>query len=165
MHPGNTFMMNNHFPFAITTLLNAAIVSLIAPIYMISYNFLRLRPKELRENLSSAFISYKLPIDALIDTDVNKKHVRLVHLYEYEDEDDEEVEGGGGDIKRKFVFGGVEIDKEVVKRLKKYHAQGKIGEEVWVTPELPFMLFITSGFFISLFYGNLIFHILSYFFV
>ena len=156
-------LMNDPFPFAITTLLNAAIVSLIAPIYMISYNFLRLHPKEVRENLSSVFIGYKLRIDALTDTDtdVNKKHVRLIHLHE--DEDDEEVEGGRGDIKRKFVFGGVEIDKEVVKRLKKYHAQGKIGEEVWVTPELPFMLFITSGFFISLFYGNLILHILFYF--
>jgi preflagellin peptidase FlaK len=162
MHPGNTFMTIAPFPFAITTLLNAAIVSLIIPLSIFFYNLLNLRPKELRENLGSAFIGYKLPIDALTDTDVNNKHVRLVHLYE-DEVDDEEVEGGRGDLRRKFVFGGVETDKEVVERLKKYHAQEKIGEEVWVTPELPFMLFITSGFFISLFYGNLIFHILSYF--
>jgi len=70
------------------------------------------------------------------------------------------LEGGRGEVKRKFVFGGVEIDKEEVERLKNYHAQGKIGEDVWVTPELPFMLFITSGFVISLFYGNLISHVL-----
>ena len=155
-------LTNDPFPFAITTLLNAAIVSLIVPIYMISYNLLRLHPKELRENLSSAFIGYKLPIDALTDTNLSNKHVRLIHLYENEneDEDAEKVEGGRGDVKRKFVFGGVEIDKEEVERLKNYHAQGKIGEDVWVTPELPFMLFITSGFVISLFYGNLISHIL-----
>jgi hypothetical protein len=118
----------------------------------------------LRKNISLAFIGYKLPIDALTDTDVKNKHVRLVHLYEDEADDEVvEVEGGRGDVRRKFIFGGVEIDKEVVERLKNYHAQGKIGEEAWVTPELPFMLFITAGFFISLFYGNLIFHILFYF--
>ena len=157
----NSSLMLAPFPFAITTLLNAAIISLIVPPSVFFYNFLHLHREELRKNISLAFIGYKLPIDALTDTDVNNKHVRLVHLYE--DEDDEEVEGGRGDLRRKFIFGGVEIDKEVVERLKDYHAQGKIGEEVWVTPELPFMLFITAGFFISLFYGNLIFHIIFYF--
>ncbi len=117
---------------------------------------MNLSREELRENLGSAFIGYKLRIDAL--TDAKQKHIRLLHSYE-------EVGGEKNSIKKKIAFGGVEIDTEVAERLKNYHAQGKLGEEVWVTSELPFMLFITAGFFISIFYGNLILNILYFVFI
>lgn len=156
-NPGNSSLIFDPFPFAITTLFNAAIVSLIVPPSMFFYNFLNLRSKVLREKLRLAFIGYKMHIGAL--TKVKHKHRRLLHSYE------EEGEVRGGALKRKFIFGGVKIDDEMMERLKNYIAQGKIDEDIWVTPELPFMLFITSGFFISLFYGNLIFHILSLLFL
>jgi len=171
LQPGFTFL-SYHFPinfnssliieplslpFAITTLFNAAIVSLIVPPSTFFYNFLNLSRGEIRENLSYAFIGYKLRIDAL--TDAKQKHIRLLHSYE------EEEEWGQSGLKRKIVLGGVEIDTKVVERLKNYHAQGKLGEEVWVTSELPFMLFITAGFFSSIFYGNLILNILYFVFV
>ena len=133
------------FPFAITTLLNAAIISLCVPLGLFVYNILTLSREELKGNLGSAFIGYKSRIEAL--SEKADKHTRLVHLYE-------EAESG---LKRVFVFGGVEIDTEVVEELKKYHAQGKIGDKVWITPELPFILFITAGFFTALLFGNLIF--------
>ena len=156
--PTNSSLMIEPLPFAITTLFNAAILSLIVPPSTFFYNFLNLSREELRENLGSAFIGYKLRIDAL--TDAKQKHIRLLHSYE--------EEGKGGEkntIKKKIAFGGVEIDTEVAERLKNYHAQGKLGEEVWVTSELPFMLFITAGFFISIFYGNLILNILYFVFI
>jgi len=62
-----------------------------------------------------------------------------------------------GNIEKKFIFGGLEIDREVIEKLKGYAAEGKIDEEVWVTPDLPFMLFITAGFVMSLLYGNFLF--------
>lgn len=136
------------FPFAITTLLNAAIISLCIPLGLFVYNILTLSREELKGNLGSAFIGYKSRIGAL--SDKADKHTRLVHLYGEEE----------SDLKRVFVFGGVEIDAEVVEELKKYHAQGKIGDKVWVTPELPFILFITAGFFTALLFGNLIFCIM-----
>ncbi len=136
------------FPFAITTLLNAAIISLCVPLGLFVYNLLTLSREELKGNLGSAFIGYKSRIEAL--SDKAAKHTRLVHLYEEEE----------SDLKRVFVFGGVEIDTEVVEELKRYHAQGKIGDKVWVTPELPFILFITAGFFTALLFGNLIFCIM-----
>jgi archaeal preflagellin peptidase FlaK len=148
----NSSLMTDPFPFAITTLFNAAFVSLIAPFSIFFYNFLHLRREELRKNISSAFIGYKLPIDALTDAKQKNKHVRLVHSYEEKE----------GNLERRHSFGGVEIDNDVVERLRDYHIQGKLDEKVWVTPELPFMLFITAGFFISLFYGNLIFQSLSF---
>jgi preflagellin peptidase FlaK len=133
------------FPFAITTLLNGAIFSLCIPICLFVYNLLTLSSEELRGNPRMAFIGYKLHIESLF----NAKHMRLIHRYEEEE----------GEIKRIFSFGGVEIDTEVVEELKTYHARGKIEEKVWVTPELPFILFITAGFFTALLYGNLIFHL------
>ncbi|MFZ2071380.1 MAG: A24 family peptidase C-terminal domain-containing protein [Halobacteriota archaeon] len=136
------------FPFAITTLLNAAIFSLCIPPGLFVYNLLTLSREELRGNPGLAFFGYKLHIGSLSDA----KHMRLMHLYEEEEEEE-------GEIKRIFSFGGVEIDTEVVEELKDYHARGKIEEKVWVTPELPFILFITAGFFTALLYGNLIFHL------
>jgi len=144
-NPLNPTSIFDPFPFAITTLFNAAIVSLIAPTSMFFYNLLSLRSKRLRGEFSLAFIGYKLRVEAL--TAVKDKPIRLLHSYDKEG-------------KAKFIFGGAEIDEEMIKKLKDYRAQGKIGEDVWVTPGLPYMLFITSGFFISLFYGNLILHIL-----
>ena len=138
------------YPFAVTTLLNAAIISIVAPVSVFFYNLLKLRTsksltlKELRKNIGYMFIGYKVCVDELAD----KKHVRLVHSYSYDE--------GENEVVKRFLFGGVEINEGEVKRLKNYAADGKMEEEVWVTPDLPFMLFITVGFFISIFCGNLI---------
>ncbi len=140
------------YPFAVTTLLNAAIISIAAPVSVFIYNLLKLRTskskslalKELRKNIGYMFIGYKVRVDELAD----KKHVKLVHSYSYKE--------GENEVAKRFLFGGVEIDEGEAKRLKNYAADGKIEEEVWVTPDLPFMLFITVGFFVSIFCGNLI---------
>ncbi|MCD6455536.1 MAG: prepilin peptidase [Methanophagales archaeon] len=131
------------FPFAISTLLNATILTLTVSFAMFFYNLLNLRPEERRKNLGLLFIGYKLHLDKLTDL----KHTRLVHSYEEKE----------GNIEKKFLFGGVEIDKEAIEKLKSYAVEGKLDEEVWVTPDLPFMLFITAGFVISIFYGNFLF--------
>jgi len=144
----SSFMMHDPFPFAITTLFNAALISLCVPLGLFVYNLLTLRRDELKGNFGLAFIGYKSRIKALAYM-VNK-HTRLVHSYEEEE----------GDLKQIFIFGGIEIDTEVVEVLKGYRAQGKIGDKVWVTLGLPYILFITAGFFTALLYGNLIFNIM-----
>ncbi|HID20169.1 MAG TPA: peptidase A24 [Methanophagales archaeon] len=136
------------FPFAISTLLNATIIALTVSLTLFIRNLLNLRSEEVRKNLGFLFIGYKLHVNALTDV----RHTRLVHSYEEKE----------GNLEKKFLFGGVEIDKGVIEKLKSYAAEGKIDEEVWVTPNLPFMLFITAGFLISIFYGNLIFNPLFY---
>jgi preflagellin peptidase FlaK len=157
-HPGFHFL-SHHFPissslsfgepFAISTLFNAAILTLIVPFALFFYNLLNLSPEELRKNRKYAFIGYKLHVNKLT-TDI--KHIRLVHAYEEEE----------GNVEKKFFFGGVEIDEGMIEKLKSYAAEGKLDEEVWVTPDLPFMLFIIAGFVISILYGNLIFNLCLY---
>jgi preflagellin peptidase FlaK len=133
------------FPFAISTLLNATILTLIVSISLFFYNLpnLCLRHKVLRKNLGYMFIGYQLRIDELTEV----KHTRLVHSYKEKE----------GNIEKKVLFGGVGIDEEEIEKLKSYAAEGKFDEEVWVTPDLPFMLFITAGFVISILYGNFLF--------
>ena len=155
-NPLHSSLIFDPFPFAITTLFNAAVISLIGPLTLFFYNLRNLRFEVLRENLGLAFIGYKMHIAALTKPE-HKNLLRLLHSYEAE-----EVEEGA--VKRKYVLGGVEIDDAMIEELKNYRAQGKIGEDVWVTPGLPYMLFITSGFFVALFYGNLIINIFYYLF-
>jgi len=144
----HTTTIPDPFPFAITTLLNAAIVSVTVPVFLFLYNLLRLNTK--RGDIAASFTGYKVPI---ADLGRKRRDLRLVHVYEDE----------GGAIRRKFIFGGLEIDNGIIAELKGYQEQGKIESGIWVTPELPFMLFITVGFFISVLYGNLIFYILAHF--
>jgi hypothetical protein len=54
----------------------------------------------------------------------------------------EEVDGHT----RRYSLGGIPLNSAAIGRLKAYHGEGKIAAEVWVTPELPFILFIALGF-------------------
>ena len=155
-HPLNAQVLLDPFPFAITTLFNGAIASaVILPLVFLSlfvYNRVYSGPAEIEKVRGLAFIGYRIPINTL--PRVNCSRIRLLHSFE-----DEEA----GGITRRFIVGGLEIDEERIEQLNRYHEEGKIGEYVWVTPGLPYMLFITAGFFIALFYGNLIFELMGLF--
>jgi preflagellin peptidase FlaK len=119
---------------------------------MFLYNAVKLRPSELRAHLGLAFVGYKRRIDTLASA--KRTFQRLLHSYELEEET------RGETVRRALVFGGLEIDDDAINELKTYHEQGKIGDAVWVTPGLPYMLFITSGFFFAFIAGNLPFRII-----
>jgi preflagellin peptidase FlaK len=154
VNPLSTSLIFDPLPFAITVLFNGAIISAIVPPSMFFYNLGDLHSKMLRTDLKLAFIGYKMRIETLAKA--KHKHLKLLHSYE-----SEEGSGNAGTVKRKLIFGGAEIDDEMIDTLKQYRTQGKISEDVWVTPGLPYMLFITAGFFVALFYGNVILHILT----
>jgi preflagellin peptidase FlaK len=120
------------FPFALIVLLNAAVLALIFPISLFFRNLYGLGLREFTRNAAMCFVAYRVTIDGLR----SDRFTRLAHAYE-------EIDGA---LTRRYSLGGTPLNSNTVQRLKAYHREGEIADRVWVTPELPFILFIALGF-------------------
>jgi preflagellin peptidase FlaK len=144
---GFTFPLNksliNLFAFGIFG--NAVLLTIIVPVGLAVYNLIKMGLHI--DNPLYIFIGYKTKISQIAN-----KHIRLI-------QDFEEV---NGEVKFSYKRGGTEIDEIVIKKLKKLSEKGLIKDEIWVTPKLPFMIPITIGFFVAIFYGDLIFELTKY---
>ena len=127
------------FPFALTVLMNAAVLAIAVPIYLLLRNLHSLGPKEFMGNAAMCFVAYRVNIGGLR----NIRFARLTHTYEETD----------GHLTRRYSLCGIPLNNDKVQRLKAYHREGKVTAEVWVTPELPFILFIALGFIASCLLG------------
>lgn len=125
--------------FAFGILGNAVLLSIVVPLGLAVYNIFRMGLHI--DNPLYIFIGYKSRISDLAD-----KHIKLMHSFEEEN----------GRIISRFRRGGIEITEDVISELKALSEKGLIKEEVWVTPGLPFMIPITLGFFVAVFYGDMI---------
>jgi preflagellin peptidase FlaK len=121
------------FPLALIVLLNAVFIALLVPASLFFRNLRNLGLQELVRNTGICFVAYRVKIDDLMDV----RFARLTHEF---------VEINGGHLKRRYSLGGTPINSKTVQQLKAYHGEQKVGAEVWVTPELPFILFISLGF-------------------
>jgi preflagellin peptidase FlaK len=131
--------------FAFGILGNAVLLSVVVPLGLAAYNIFRMGLHI--DNPLYIFIGYKSRISDLAD-----KHIKLIQSFEEEN----------GEIKFQFKRGGVEINEDVISELKALSEKGMIKDEVWVTPGLPFMIPITLGFFVAVFYGDLITELTRY---
>ena len=66
-----------------------------------------------------------------------------------------ELEEEGSEIQKRYIWGGIEPTEEVLSRLEELGRNKRINE-VWITPELPFIVYLTAGFFTAAFYGDFI---------
>jgi len=124
--------------FVLSTLTNALLIALSSPISLFLYNSIKKHFSPLM------FLGYKVSISELNA----KKNFKLMHELQ--------IQGHGSDgIEKKYVWGGVEPTEEVISCLEELEQKGKL-REVWVTPELPFILYLTAGFFTAAFYGDFI---------
>jgi archaeal preflagellin peptidase FlaK len=128
------------FPFALIVLLNAGVLALTVPVSLFFRNLHNSGLKKLLGNFAICFVASRANINNL----ENVRFARL--LYDFD-------EIGGGRLKRRYSFGGSPLNKPAIERLKAYQRDGKIAEEVWITPEVPFILFITLGFILACFTG------------
>ena len=81
----------------------------------------------------------------------------MAHLYPLEDVYETEI----GESKRKLlVFPKDEEREDIVERLKKAIDERKLENQVWATPGLPMLIFITAGLIIALACGDIVWIIL-----
>ncbi len=118
---------------------NAVLLTVVVPIGLALYNLMKIGLQI--DNPLYIFIGYRAKISELAN-----KHIRLIQNFEVIN----------GEVKFHFKRGGVEIDEKLISELKALSEKGLIKDEVWVTPGLPFMIPITLGFFVAVFYGDLI---------
>ncbi len=131
--------------FAFNVFDNMIILSMLSPIGLAIYNINKIGLHV--DNPFYIFIGYKAKISELPG-----KHIKLIQNFEEVD----------GNIKFRFKWGGVEINEKIVSELKALSEKGLIEDEVWVTPGMPSMVPITIGFFVTVFYGDLIFELTKY---
>jgi preflagellin peptidase FlaK len=115
------------FPFSLLVLFNAAILSLIIPLGLLLYNLIHRDIK-----FPAMLLGYRTDIDQ-----AKKKFVWPM----------QRVENNG----LKFVYFPKE-DEENEKILQNLAAFG--ARRIWVTPKIPFLLFITAGLVMSAIVGN-----------
>jgi len=120
------------FPFALIVLLNAAFFALSVPMSLFFRNLHSLGLKGFMRNATLCFVAYQVNVDGLR----SDRFARLTHTYEEID----------GHLTRRYSLGGTPLNSDTVQRLKAYHSEEKVAAEVWVTSELPFILFIALGF-------------------
>jgi preflagellin peptidase FlaK len=75
------------------------------------------------------------------------------HMYPLEDIT---VNENGETVRHLLIMPKDEQSEEIVKRVANASREGKIAGEVWVTPGLPLLIFITVGLIIALVFGNLV---------
>jgi preflagellin peptidase FlaK len=131
--------------FAFGILGNAVLLTIVVPLSLAAYNIFRLGLNI--DYPLYIFIGYKCKISNLED-----KHIKLIQSYEEEN----------GKIIFHFKRGGIEINEDVISELKALSDKGLIKDYVWVTPGLPFMIPITLGFFVAVFYGDMITELTKY---
>lgn len=128
--------------FSFSVLSNSVI---FAPLLLI-YIFFRNLAREGLKNIKKDFFYY------FIGVKVDAKNIsKFYKLLEYFD---------GDEFKR--VKWGVDPDLKMISRLKEEAEKGNV-DRVWATLYLPFLIFITIGFLISVFIGDLLVWILSTF--
>ena len=133
--------------FVLSVVTNALILGISAPLTLFVAN-------ALRGNFSPLmFLGIKVPADSLR----NRKFFRLMHA---PPAPPAPTAPDAQRAKCKYVWGGLEPSEEYLRQIEDAAKRG-IVKEVWITPELPFVVFLTAGFFTASLLGDFIFMLLS----
>jgi len=145
--------------FPITVFSNSVLLAASTVVYALLRNLVwKLKTgSKLFEGFEKEFFGRKLL--ALLTgykVDVTKLE-RYEHVYPLEDID--VIEGNQTDRKL-LVMPKDENREQIVRRISEAVRTGKIQKEVWATPGLPMLIFITAGLIIALVFGDLVWALL-----
>ncbi|MCX8153819.1 MAG: prepilin peptidase [Candidatus Bathyarchaeota archaeon] len=152
-------LAQNLFPLTIFN--NSVLFAAASGVYMLLRNVawrIRTRHRLFEDNLAAESLwkkfavlitGHKFPIDKLQKT---------WHLYPMEDVEDEEASP-----KRKLVIiPNDEHRNQIVERLAKAVETGKISADVWATPGLPMLIFVTAALIAALLFGDILWLIITF---
>lgn len=147
------------FPFSVFS--NSVLMAALMTLVMLGYNFLwraRAGQKLFEGKYQNASLGRKI----LIIVTGYKVTVRKLkdkwHVYPLEDAN-EDLEGK---LERKLVTIPKDEGRDaIVARLDKAVETGKIRDTIWATPGLPFLIFMTAGFIVDLFLGDIVWILIS----
>jgi len=130
--------------FAFTVFGNAILLTIVVPLGLFFYNLIALKPREILKNPAYLFVGYKTDISKL-----QGRHIKLIHERLLVD----------GVLQTRFKRGGVDIEEDIIKELETFAHNDLMNRHVWVTPGMPFIIPITLGFYMAIFFGDLIFYL------
>ena len=149
--------------FPLTIFSNSVLFAAISGLYMILRNLFQraktgrklfegsLRNESIGKKILVMITGYKIPIANLEEK---------WHVYPMEDIEQEDSEIP---LKRKLVVMPKDEGRdEIVERLSKAISNGKISAQVWATPGLPMLIFVTIGLIVTLLMGDLVWMLVSF---
>ncbi len=143
---GHVFPQNMPLNFFVFSVLGDAVtVAIMIPIGLAVRNLMKMGLNI--DKLTYIFLGYKTRISELAN-----KHVWILQDFELVN----------GKVKTIYRRSGLETDDKTINKFKDLLEKGLINDEIWVTPKLPFMIPLTLGFFVAVFYGDLIFELTKY---
>ena len=145
--------------FPITVFTNAVLLAALSVFYALLRNLLwkgrneeglfeGLEKESVGRKILTLLCGYKVKISKLEKVD---------HIYPLEDV---YVNETGENRRKLLVFPKDEERGEIVARILEAADEGKLEDEVWATPGLPMLIFITAGLIIALAYGDIVWIIL-----
>jgi preflagellin peptidase FlaK len=157
---GESPLAQNIFP--ITIFSNGVLFAAATGVYMLLYNVVwhaRNGKKFFEGTLAKESAGKKLLVMITGHRIALEKLKKTWHIYPMEDIQQENEETPA---KRSlFVVPKDEGRDEVVTRLSQAAEKGKINENVWATPGLPMLIFITAGFIAALLVGDIVWVLIS----
>ncbi|MFQ6064057.1 MAG: A24 family peptidase C-terminal domain-containing protein [Candidatus Bathyarchaeia archaeon] len=145
--------------FPITVFCNGVLLAALTVFYALTRNLLwkHRTGRKLFEGFEEQSKSRKI-LAVLCGYKVNIAELdKEKHSYPLEDVLIEET----GETKRRLlVFPSDDKKEEILERISEAKEKGKIGKEVWVTPGLPLLIFITAGLIIAVVLGDMIYILL-----
>lgn len=157
-HPTSLFQPSPSFGyslFPITVLSNGVLLAALSAFYAIFRNCLwKFRTgQRLFEGFEKESFGRKT-IALLCGYKVNSTKLEgMNHLYPLEDIHTAET---GGSERRLLMFPKDEDTQSIVDRLLNAKSKGALQNDVWITPGLPMLVFITGGLVVAFFFGDLI---------
>ena len=147
--------------FPITIFTNSVLLGTLSVFYALFRNIFWIIKNKIGifEGLESETFGRKI-LALVSGYKINISKLKMGHTYPLEDI---EVNDEGVKKRKLLVFPSYDEREEIIGRISENVENDKLSGGVWATPGLPLLIFITAGLIVSLFYGDVVWILISSF--